>query len=133
VKQVGIDLDGNFAPNTAAMPYRVWVNDSKKSGDIASGAGDQIPGQTYFNANYSSLHVNGRSDLVNFFPVALCPSNTLALLPPTNGWEYRLVQSDAGFQAMVAAQLDNRRAGLPLLKDGELLLNGNAAPATACC
>jgi hypothetical protein len=36
-----------------------------------------------------------------------------------------------GFQAVGAAQLDDRRAGLPLLKDGELLLGGNAAPAAA--
>ena len=30
---------------------------------------------------------------------------------------------------MGAAQLDDRRAGLPLLKDGKLLLGGNAALA----
>jgi len=37
----------------------------------------------------------------------------------------------AGFQAVSAAQLDNGCAGLPLLKDGELLFGGNATPAAA--
>jgi hypothetical protein len=36
-----------------------------------------------------------------------------------------------GFQTMGAAQLDDRRAGLPLLQDGELLLGGNAAASAA--
>jgi len=34
-----------------------------------------------------------------------------------------------GFQARGAAQLDDGRAGLPLLEDGKLLLGGNAVPA----
>jgi hypothetical protein len=86
---------------TANTPYRFWVNDSKEGGDdeSAGGADDQIPGQSYFNANFSLTHVNGSSDLVNFFPVALCLSNVLQWLPPTNGWEYHLTQNDAGLPA----------------------------------
>jgi hypothetical protein len=66
-----IALDGSD-DTTPTKPFRFWVNDSKESGDdeSAGGADDQIPGQSYFNANYSLTHVNGSSDLVNFFPVA---------------------------------------------------------------
>jgi hypothetical protein len=92
------NLNSLTTPNS---PYRFWINDSKESGDDESsgGADDQIPGQSYFNANYSLTHVNGSSDLVNFFPVALCLSNVLQWLPPTNGCEYHLMQNDAGLPA----------------------------------
>ena len=43
------------------------------------------------------------------------------LLPTING---------AGLQAVSAAQFDDRRAGLPLLEDGELLLGGDTAAPT---
>jgi hypothetical protein len=89
-----INLDNTDA-TTASKPFRFWINDSKESGDVVSGAEDQIPGQAYYPANYSLIHVNGRSDLVNFFPVALCLSNTLQLLPPSSGYEYHLYQADS--------------------------------------
>lgn len=100
---ITFDIQGQPGPDhtSADKPYRFWVNDSKESGDDESsgGADDQIPGQSYFNANYSLAHVNGSSDLVNFFPVALCLSNVLQWLPPTNGWEYHLTQNDVGLPA----------------------------------
>jgi hypothetical protein len=89
-----ISLDGSDT-TTASKPFHFWINDSKESGDVVSGAEDQIPGQPYYPSNYSLIHVNGRSDLVNFFPVALCLSNILQWLPPTNGFEYHLVQNDS--------------------------------------
>ena len=55
--------------NHEVKPYRFWVNDSQESGDIASGADAQIPGSSSANGNLN--HVQGRSDYVNFFPVAL--------------------------------------------------------------
>jgi hypothetical protein len=88
-----IALDDSDA-TTPDKPFRFWINDSKESGDIAD-VKDQIPEQSYLFANYSLIHVNGRSDLVNFFPVALCLSNIFQWLPPTNGFEYRLVQNDS--------------------------------------
>ena len=88
-----IALDGSD-DTTPAKPFRFWVNDSKEKGDVTSGS-DTVPGQSYFVANYSLIHVNGRSDLVNFFPVALSLSNVLQWLPPTNGFEYHLVQNDS--------------------------------------
>ena len=48
---------------------------------------------------------------------------TIQLLLPTI--------NDVGLQAVGAAQFGHRRAGLPLLKDGELLLGGNAAASSA--
>jgi len=96
---ITFDLPDQTNPDktTSTNPYRFWVNDSKESGDdeTSGGADDQIPGQGYFTANYSLIHVNGRSDLVNFFPVVLCLSNTLQQLPPSSGYEYHLVQDDS--------------------------------------
>jgi hypothetical protein len=91
----------------ASKPFRFWINDSKESGDdeSAGGADDQIPGQPSSvdngggiqipNANYANNQINGRSDLVNFFPVALCLNNILQWLPLTNGFEYHLLQADS--------------------------------------
>ena len=80
---------------SADKPYRFWVNDSQQRGDEVFVAEDQIPGQSFFNANCSLIHVNGRSDVVNFFPVALRLGSVLHLFSPTNGFEYRLLQDDA--------------------------------------
>jgi len=87
---------------SADNPYRFWINDSQEHDDDESavGADDQIPGIAYTNIlqsyypNYRHIHVQGRSDLVNFFPVALRLGNILRLLPPTNGYEYHLYQAD---------------------------------------
>ena len=77
---------------TPAQPFHFWVNDSKESGDVSEAA-NAAPGSG--SPNYALNHVNGRADLVNFFPVALCLSNVLQWLPPTNGWEYHLAQADS--------------------------------------
>lgn len=62
----------NADKTSAAKPYRFWINDSKESGDIVSGADAQIPGAE--SPNCSNDLVQGLSDVVNFFPVALCLS-----------------------------------------------------------
>ena len=104
--------DGQINPDnsdatTQINPYRFWINDSLEHGDDESSAGadDQIPGQPSFAddgngnempyANYANKQINGRSDLVNYFPVVLCSSNTLQFLPPSDGYEYHLVQDDS--------------------------------------
>jgi Alpha/beta hydrolase of unknown function (DUF900) len=87
---------------TTDTPYRFWINDSQEHDDDESavGADDQIPGIAYTNIlqpnypNYRHIRMQGRSDLVNFFPVALQLGNILRLLPPTNGYEYHLYQAD---------------------------------------
>jgi alpha-tubulin suppressor-like RCC1 family protein len=92
---------------TPTKPYRFWINDSNEHGDDESdvGADDQIPGQPAFvgdanggevpYANYANNRIQGRSDLVNFFPVVLCLSNALQLLPTSSGYEYHLYQADS--------------------------------------
>ena len=87
-----IALDGSDG-TTPAQPFRFWMNDTSENGDIASGAGFQIPGSG--SPNYSQSSVQGRSDLVNFFPVVLCLSNVMQWLPLTNGFEYHLSQTNS--------------------------------------
>jgi hypothetical protein len=91
---------------TADKPYHFWINDSQEGGDEVFVAEDQIPGNYPWEGgggggeypppipipNHEKNQVNGRSDLVNFFPVALRLGNNLHLLSPTNGFEYHLVQ-----------------------------------------
>ena len=97
--QLAVDAnrDGNITFNaqdqaSANNPYRFWINDSQESGDVTSGS-DTVPGSS--SPNYALNQVNGRCDLINFFPVALCLSNVLQWLPPANGWEYHLSQADS--------------------------------------
>ncbi|HEX3799989.1 MAG TPA: hypothetical protein VH413_14950 [Verrucomicrobiae bacterium] len=86
-----ISFDGSDV-NTQANPWRFWIDDSQESGDITSGSDDQIPGS--ISPNSANSAVNGRNDLVNFFPIAINFGDTLEKLSPTNGYEYRLSQSD---------------------------------------
>ena len=90
----------NTDATTQINPYRFWANDSQEGGDISSAA-DDIPGSS--SPNYNGDHANGRSDLVNFFPVALCLSNVLQWLPPTNGFEYHLSQADGAVKFIYTA------------------------------
>ena len=88
-----------------ANPYRFWINDSQEHDDDETSEGaadDQIPNIPYNSVqqsvypNFSHSQVQGRSDLINFFPIALCLSNTLQLLPPSDGYEYHLYDADSG-------------------------------------
>ncbi len=90
---------------TVANPYRFWINDSQEHDDDETSEGeadDQIPGIAYNSVqqsaypNFAHSQVQGRSDVVNFFPIALCLSNTLQLLPLTDGYEYHLYDADSG-------------------------------------
>jgi len=102
--QLGVDAnrDGSITfdagdQTSAAKPFRFWINDDTDTGDVASGGSDggsDLPGRTS-GANYADVQVNGRCDVLDFFPVALQMSNTLAWLPVTNGFEYHLSQADS--------------------------------------
>lgn len=86
-----IAFDGTHQ-TSASRPYRFWVNDASESGDISTAA-NAVPGAS--SPNCALNNVNGRSDLVNFIPVALNLSSIMQLMPPTNGWEYHLSQADS--------------------------------------
>ena len=97
-----INFDGSDA-TSPAKPYRFWINDSKEGGDIAS-VENQIPGVPLIEPdpetrqsstlNFALSHVNGRSDVVNFFPVTLQLGEILGQLRPEDGYEYHLYQVD---------------------------------------
>jgi len=70
-----------------------WVDDVGVSGDIIPD-GTDVPGS---GNNGSSGGVNGRCDVGNFFPVGLKFGNTLQLLSPTNGYQYRLIGNGVSF------------------------------------
>ena len=74
--------------------FRFWVNDDKDNGDIASGDSD-VPGQS--NSNCDDWVVNGRCDLLDFFPVWLDLKRTLDLLP-AEGVVYRLKNADGALK-----------------------------------
>ena len=101
---------------TAANPFRFWVNDDRDEGDVASGNSD-VPGQS--NGNAKDDKVNGRCDLLDFFPVWLDLGQALALLPPGDAIQYKLKQANDAIKA-VYTDLDNDRAGKYLIEDGNM-------------
>lgn len=76
-------------------PFRFWVNDDDDLGDIALDGSD-VPGQggLFGSANYEDDEVNGRCDLLDFFPVWLDLHDTLSALPAGDGVEYKLRHDD---------------------------------------
>jgi len=85
--------------------FRFWINDDKDVGDVAVDGSD-VPGQS--KGNCSDGVVNGRCDLLDFFPVWLDLKDILAALPPGNGVEYRLRSRGLKF---VYTALTNGAAG----------------------
>jgi hypothetical protein len=79
-QQISFGDDDQTSP---ANPFRFWVNDVNYDGDIISG-GD-VPGSGH---NGSSGQVNGRVDVINFFPVAV-RIGTPNVMPP-DLFQYRL-------------------------------------------
>ena len=92
---------------TPSQPYRFWVNDSKESGDVSTSF-DSTPGSS--TPNYAQAQVQGRSDLVNFFPVALCLSNALSMFVPTIGYEYHLSQADSAVKLVYTSLMPTNTA-----------------------
>ena len=84
-------------------PLRLWINDDRDNGSIAGGDSDVPTGGTgaLFNivsCNCTDDHVNGLSDLEDYFPVWLDVSEALSVLQaacPTSRIALRLSQADA--------------------------------------
>lgn len=125
------DLDKNKV--TAFNPLRFWINDDADHGNISEGDSD-VPGHSggrFSRANYTDNHVNGRSDLLDFFPVWLDLKQTLDLLPPSSNVQYRLRQNDAALKAVYTG-LTKEQAGSYLTTEGSIYgpsFNQNACKA----
>lgn len=104
--------------NTDASPFRFWINDDNDSGDIAQNDSD-VPGQGgkwWSDANYEDKKVNGRNDLIDFFPVWLDISSVISNFPPGGCIEYRLGHAGNALQ-FVYTDLININAGDHLVTD----------------
>jgi hypothetical protein len=94
---------------TTNGPFHFWINDTSYNynGDISSDNGG-IPGAG--TANYTKNSVQGRIDLVNFFPLWLDLHDALDNLPPSYGIEYKLRQNN-GSVKFVYTDLTKEQVG----------------------
>jgi len=90
---------------TVSSPYRFWINDSEENGSIVDSSLSQVPGAS--DPNYAIKQVEGLSDVVNYFPVELCLGDALSVMPPAQGYEYRLRQGDAAVNFIYTDLLPN--------------------------
>jgi hypothetical protein len=104
---------------TSSDPFRFWINDDADTGDISEDDSD-VPGHSgglFGSANYGNSHVDGRSDLLDFFPVWLDLHDTLTLLPPSSTVQYKLKQANGAVRA-VYTDLTKGSAGNFLTTEG---------------
>ena len=87
----------NGSETSPSQPFRFWVNDDDDSGDIGN---TDVPGS---GSNGSSGHVNGRGDVIDFFPVDVHIGNP-NIMPP-DGLEYRLA-GDSGLYFVYADPME---------------------------
>jgi len=116
VPQVWVDIVPVFN-HASNGPFRFWINDDADSGDISSGNSD-LPGQSSGSANYADNQVNGRSDLLDFFPVWFDLWYAFFYFPPSDGFQYKLRQDDAALKA-VYTDLTKDHAGDYLTTDAD--------------
>lgn len=109
--RVDANRDGQIAADgsdstSAANPFRFWVNDDDDDGDEANqtalGGNSDEPGKLsgWFEfdgrtPDHAKTGVDGRCDLIDFFPVYLDIKQLLTVLPHTSGgFTYKLKQAD---------------------------------------
>jgi hypothetical protein len=105
---------------TSSDPFRFWINDDADTGDISADDSD-VPGHSgglFGTANYGNSHVDGRSDLLDFFPVWVDLHDTLNLLPPSGTVQYKLKQTNGAVRA-VYTDLTKGSAGNFLTTEGD--------------
>lgn len=101
--------------------FRWWINDDDDNGtDVAEGAND-VPGQGYGLTTVSndtqwpdSATVDGRCDLLDFFPLWLDLENLLSAFPTNGNYTLRLSQTDDALRA-VYTDFANTNAGAYLV------------------
>ncbi|NLE73578.1 MAG: hypothetical protein GX604_02965 [Actinobacteria bacterium] len=104
---------------TASNPFHFWNNDDDDDGDISNGD-DDLPGRSgglFGSADYGNGDVDGRSDLLDFFPVWLDLHDALNVLPTTDGAEYKLSHADEALR-FVYTDLTKSQAGNYLTTEG---------------
>ena len=97
-------------------PFRFWINDDDDAGDVAN---EDTPGQNLWGASkadHGEFWVNGRCDLLDYFPVWLDLSRPLAAFSPSDGFEYRLRHADGAVNA-VYSDLLRAQAGRFLIAE----------------
>lgn len=97
-------------------PFRFWINDDDDAGDVAN---EDTPGQNLWGASkadHGDFWVNGRCDLLDYFPVWLDLSRPLAAFSPSDGFEYRLRHADGAVNA-VYSDLLRAQAGRFLIAE----------------
>ena len=82
------DADCHAASTNAV--FRFWINDDHDVGDTAEAGGTDIPGQTESPDHANGYYVNGRRDLLDFFPVWLDLKDALDTFPPESGVGFEL-------------------------------------------
>ena len=106
----------DVARGAAFESFRFWINDDKDVDDVAVGDSD-VPGQS--NGNASDDEVNGRCDLLDFFPVWLDISKAMELLPGSlDDWVYVLRQ-DNGAIKFFQSDLTRQNAGDYLIEESQ--------------
>jgi hypothetical protein len=118
------DRDGKIdaadrVQSDAGEPFRLWINDDKDVGDTVPGSPStadiktDIPGQAS-DPNYKDVTVNGRRDLLDFFPVLIDVGDFERLCGAPDF--YRIKQTDKAVN-IVCTSLDENSAGWYLTKD----------------
>jgi hypothetical protein len=98
-----IDLTGSKDRGkvTEQKPWRWWINDDSDNGDIANGDSD-VPGALagWFewdgrDPNHDDTKINGRCDLMDFFPLFFDLKQMIEVLPPSGSIQYKLKHEES--------------------------------------
>ena len=99
----------------STLSLRMWINDDRDDGSIADGDSD-VPASSYLGRTFCNAtddHVNGMSDLEDYFPVWLDVSEAISLLQsmyPDSRVSLHLSQRDAAI-GIVNTDLTRATAG----------------------
>ena len=104
-------------------PFCFWINDDADNGSEGDGYSDMPEQCDSGDANCQNEQVDGLSDQLDFFPVWLDLYEILKAVPPVEGTEYRLSQSEGSLN-FVYTDLTRETAG------GFLTVEANAYGAS---
>lgn len=120
---IGEEDRGRVTPD---KPFRFWINDDRDFGDISDDTSD-IPGAGS-GANHRGGQVNGRSDLLDFFPLWLDIRQVVNEMYPGDGVRLVLRQGGDAVKA-VYTDLIRGKAGQFLVADNDFCGPGFNQPA----